>query len=98
MSIYINESLGLYPRHPGDIKLIDPDWEEGMPLPEGWEIVIANDPPEYSGLLQKCIELHPIRIDGVWHRQFEIVDRTQEEIDAKKEMMKKKFIEESVEE
>lgn len=79
MELFINESLGLYPRHPGDIKLIDRSWEPGKPLPEGWEEVIATQPPTVESD-EIWEEIPPAKIDGVWHRQFSVRKLTEEEI------------------
>ena len=83
MELFINESLGLYPRHPGDIKLIDPQWEPGLPLPEGWEEVIPVEPPVIS-VDEIWEETSPVRIDGIWHRQFSVRKLTEEELEAKR--------------
>jgi hypothetical protein len=83
MELFINESLGLYPRHPGDIRLIDPEWEDGKPLPEGWEEVIATEPPQVAKS-QYWVEVAPVKVDGVWHREFEVKTYTQEELDEMK--------------
>lgn len=72
MGIYINPTEDIYPRHDGDMKLIDPTWSEGEQLPEGWEQVEANDPPiEWES---NWIELAPIKVDGQWKRAFEYVE------------------------
>ena len=92
MELFINESLGLYPRHPGDIKLIDPNWEPGLPLPEGWEEVSMTEPP-VVGVSQKWEETHPVKVDGVWHRTFTVRDLTIEEIEEAKTISYKPFVE-----
>ena len=83
MELFINESLGLYPRHPGDIKLINPNWEPGLPLPEGWEEVIPVEPPLVASD-EIWEEIPPVRIDGIWHRQFSVRKLTEEEIAQRK--------------
>lgn len=80
MYMYINESENLYPRFPGDIQLIDPEWNVDKPLPDGWEIVIATPAPELEPH-QSARELPPKKIDGVWHRQWEIVNLSEEELE-----------------
>lgn len=37
---------GTFPLHPGDIQRINPDWEIGDPLPDGWREVFNTVPPE----------------------------------------------------
>lgn len=92
MELFINESLGLYPRHPGDIKLIDPEWEDGNALPEGWEEVIPTPPPqiEHHEIWE---ETYPVKIDNVWHRTFSVRDLTIEELEEKKENERRRFLE-----
>ncbi len=72
MGIYINPTENIYPRHDGDIKLIDPTWEEGTQLPDGWEQVEPNDPP--AEWKENWIEIAPIKVDGHWKRAFEYVE------------------------
>lgn len=83
MSIYINPTTNEYPRFPGDIQLIDPEWEDGKPLPDGWEEVIATEPPQVAKG-QYYVEVAPVKVDGVWHREFEVKTYTQEKLDEMK--------------
>lgn len=80
MHIYINESLNLYPRFPGDIQLIDPDWTVDKPLPEGWETVTPAPAPEITPG-QIFEEIMPEKIDGVWHQKWLVRDMTEEELE-----------------
>lgn len=96
MGLYINPSENIYPRFSGDIQLIDPTWEEGQPLPEGWEEVNPIDPPQVAEG-QYWIEVPPVKVDGIWHREFEVKTYTQEELDAiatEKEALKQLSIKE----
>ena len=92
--MYINESLGLYPRFDGDIQLINPSWQPGMPLPEGWEEVYHTEPPQPA--VGECTEqLYPEKIDGVWYIKWNIRKKTEEEIEQEiilKEETKKRVI------
>lgn len=83
--MYINESLGLYPRFDGDIQLIQPGWTSDMPLPEGWEVVIADEPPVVESN-QEWFEVAPKKIDGVWHRQFDVRELTEEELGRRRSL------------
>jgi len=75
MRIFINELTGEYPRFVGDIVLIDPNWTEADPLPEGWADVEPNDPP--AEWLSHWIENAPVKIDGNWRREFQYVEPAQ---------------------
>lgn len=35
-----------YPRHIGDLLLAHPTYQDGEDLPDGWEVVKKNTPPE----------------------------------------------------
>jgi hypothetical protein len=43
--LFINAS-NEYPRHIGDILLVEPDWDPEKPLPDGWEQVYETEPPQ----------------------------------------------------
>lgn len=79
--MYINESLGIYPRFDGDIQIIDPTWQPGLPLPEGWEEVTPTEMP-VCGPSQIAEELAPEKINGVWHRKWQVRNLTEEEIET----------------
>lgn len=83
MYIYINEKENLYPRFPGDIQLIDPNWTIDAPLPEGWELVV-NVPTPDCEVGQTLEELNPEKIDGVWYRKWKIRNLTEEELEAQR--------------
>lgn len=38
---------GNYPRYIGDLKLVASNWQEGDPLPEGWEQVADTPVPDF---------------------------------------------------
>ena len=42
--------------------------------------VFATQCPEYDALLQKCVELQPILIEGVWTQQWEVQELTADEV------------------
>lgn len=76
--LYINPQSE-YPRHAGDIQLIDPTWEIGQPLPEGWILVEPTEPPVLTGdkVLQ---ELAPQEVDGTFTQVWSLRDMTEQEI------------------
>jgi hypothetical protein len=69
-----------YPRHIGDIKVANPDWEPEFGLPTGWTLVKPTDPPALidGKVLQ---ELFPQEIDGVWRQVWTLRDLTTEELE-----------------
>ena len=71
---YIKISTNEYPRHIGDIE-IDP---AGI---EDYAQVSWCNQPYYNIATQRCYEVTPINIDGVWTMQWVVRDATQEEID-----------------
>lgn len=49
MIVYMDHQ-GNYPRHAGDVKLVDASWEPGKALPEGWkEVHIPDSIPTAKG-------------------------------------------------
>jgi hypothetical protein len=76
MSIYLNVNTKEYPRHDGDLELLG--WQIGQPLPEGWVEVVGDFPTLEAG--EDCSEIEPKEINGVWTRQWSIVQITEEEL------------------
>lgn len=68
-----------YPRHVGDIKVANPEWEPEFGLPTGWIHVQQSEPPTLvdGKVLQ---ELFPQEIDGVWTQVWTTRDMTAEEL------------------
>jgi hypothetical protein len=77
--IYINAE-GEYPRHPGDIQIVNPSWTEGDALPTGWQSVVKTDRPT-AGTDQVAYDSGPVEIDGVLSQGWTIRDLTAEELD-----------------
>lgn len=70
---------GQYPRHIGDLKLAHPEWEQGQPLPTGWqEVAYAQDLPS-RGEYEIVYETEPSEIDGVLTQTFAVRAMTAEE-------------------
>lgn len=78
--LFIN-SENEYPRHPGDILLVNPDFD-GTNLPDGWIAVTPMDPPTI-GENQVADEIFPQLIDGQYVQSWLVRNLTQEEIDAR---------------
>lgn len=72
MSYFIDPD-GNYPRHIGDVKRDNPDWNpETDELPDGWSEVAAGVIPDIpEGFYLN--ELAPAFVDGVLTRQFEVL-------------------------
>ena len=81
MAYYIDAENN-YPKHDGDILALEPDWEPGHPLPEGWQEVAHGEVPEISEN-QYLEELPPIEVKGKLTRQFQVVDYTAEQLAAR---------------
>lgn len=77
--LFIN-SDNEYPRHPGDVLLVKPDFD-GVNLPEGWKPVIPTTPPQ-PGENQIVFEIFPELVGGEYVQSWSVRDMTQEEIDA----------------
>lgn len=84
MATYINTNTNEYPLYTGDMQLIFPDFDD-VNIPEGYALVPHLDAPTCTAT-QRIKELLPILVDGVWVKQFEIVDLTPEEILVREQM------------
>lgn len=73
------DDKGNYPRHIGDVHLINKDYVFGNDLPNGWRQVMPTPLPATSEN-QKVKELAPEEIDGVFYQKFEVVELSQDEI------------------
>lgn len=69
-----------YPRFIGDLTLAHPKWVKEDELPSGWLLVEDTEPP-LAEEHQKLIEHFPVELNGQLVRNFELVNRTQEELD-----------------
>jgi hypothetical protein len=78
MAIYI-DSDGNYPRYDGDILQIQPLWEAGDPIPEGWSQVVEITPPTPNETTY-VYEGSPIEVDGILSQNWISRPYTQEEL------------------
>lgn len=83
MASYINTITNEYPLYTGDMQLIFPDFDDVI-VPEGYALVPHLDAPSCTET-QRIKELPPILMDGVWVKQFEVIDLTPEEIEAREQ-------------
>lgn len=74
MSTYIKLSTLEFPRYPGDIA-IDPDGAED------YAVVEDTDRPAFDEKTQRCYQIAPIKVDGVWRAVWEVSNLTAQEIE-----------------
>jgi hypothetical protein len=73
---------GNYPRHIGNIVVLNSEWQEGQALPEGWIYVNPLDIPAYDLATQKLEELAPtLSEDGQYYQTWNVRDLTAEELE-----------------
>lgn len=70
---------GEYPKFLGDVQLVNPDYQIGDDLPNGWNEVIEVDPPALNKD-EVYFELAPELIDGVYTQKFATRPMTDDEI------------------
>jgi hypothetical protein len=82
---YINTTTLQYPLFQGDIRLDFPDMGDEFVLPDGYaEIVSTPWPEDYDSDLFRVVELAPENVNGVWMQRFDIVAKTETEIENEK--------------
>jgi hypothetical protein len=79
MSTYINTNTKQYPLHQGDIRLEVDGIGEEFVCPEGYAKVQDVDLPDLTDA-QYCVENAPQQVNGVWVKQFSVVQMTPEEV------------------
>jgi hypothetical protein len=82
MSAYINTITKEYPLYPGDMELLFSNFNENN-IPEGYAIVFQPDIPEITDT-QIIEEIQPVLIDGVWTKQFIVLDLTEDQLNNRK--------------
>ena len=79
---YINIATLQYPLFQGDIRLEFPNMGEEFILPEGYaEIISIPWPENYDPKLFRVAELSPENVNGNWMQRFEVVAKTEIEIE-----------------
>ncbi len=81
MAIYYNTETHEFPRHDGDILLIDPTWVPGTPLPEPW-VEVMHTEPETLELPYVSVMGLPTLQDGVWKVTWGQKELSNAEIEA----------------
>jgi hypothetical protein len=81
MAAYINIITREYPFYPGDMELRFPNFDENN-VHEDYAVVLQPDLPEHTDT-QKVDEIAPSLIDGVWTKQYAVIDLTQEELNMR---------------
>lgn len=91
--MYINTETNEYAIREETIRDLHPEIPDGLtganfPAPSKYEKIIEVDPPETDGTLtQYAKHIPPVKINGVWIQQWELVIRTPEQVEA----IKKRF-------
>ena len=84
MSTYINTITGEYPRHIGDILILNPHADPtGAVLPEGWAQVQYTPPPSaesYDATTQVAVQLPPLKTEAGYVMQWAVRDMTEREL------------------
>tara|TARA_R110000868_G_scaffold79966_2_gene227249 strand:+ start:261 stop:572 length:312 start_codon:yes stop_codon:yes gene_type:complete len=78
MAAYINIITNEYPFYPGDMELLFPNFDENN-VHEDYAVVLQPDFPEHTNI-QEVREVAPKLVNGVWTKQYIVVDYTQEQI------------------
>jgi hypothetical protein len=81
MAAYINIITKEYPFYPGDMELRFPNFDENN-VHEDYAVVLQPDLPEHTDT-QRVDEIAPSLIDGVWTKQYVVIDLTQEELNMR---------------
>lgn len=71
---YIKLATMEYPRHQGDVRLEYPDMGNEFVLPETYALVQETPEPEVTET-QMVVEQFPVLNNGVWERQWVVVDK-----------------------
>jgi hypothetical protein len=79
--IYISPT-GEYPRHIGDVQLVESSFKEGGTLPAGWQEVLEAERP-VAGEDKVTVEGAPAEVDGVLTQQWVIRDLTEAELERR---------------
>jgi hypothetical protein len=71
---------GEYPRYPGDIQIVSPEWSFGDPLPDGWIFVNETNPPELEpGQTYEAGD--PEEVNGEWFHTWIVRNLTEFELE-----------------
>lgn len=71
---YIKLATMEYPRHQGDIRLEHPEIGDDFVCPDTYAHVQDTPEPEVTKT-QMVVELPPAQNNGVWERQWAVVDK-----------------------
>ena len=70
---YINTTTNEYPVHEVHIKARNKGFED-------YAIVYNSEIPQYDKITQMCVEVHPMLVDGVYFRKYEVQDKSASQI------------------
>lgn len=78
MAAYINIITNEYPFYQGDMELRFPNFDENN-VHEDYAVVLQPDLPEHTDT-QKVDEIAPSLVNGVWTKQYIVVDLTEDQL------------------
>lgn len=80
---YIHEETGEYPVSEDVLRARFPNMIFPKPFepPDGYAVVPYGTLPEHDPATHRAVEVAPIRVDGAWQPQWQVVPLTQQEID-----------------
>lgn len=92
-----NNAIVIYPYSLSQLHQDNPQTSFPADMPDerlaDWSVypVVKTNPPNYDSLLQNLIEDTPIKINDVWTQAWKITSASQEEIDLRKQEIKKQI-------
>jgi hypothetical protein len=75
------DNEGNYPRHHGDLLLVEPNWQNGNALPEGWQLVAYATEMPIENENETVYEAQPELVNGVLTQAFRVRALTPAEIE-----------------
>ena len=72
---YINTTTNEYPVYEVHIKARNKGFED-------YAMVYNSERPQYDKITQMCVEVHPMLVDGVYFRKYEVQDKSAAQIVA----------------
>lgn len=77
---YINTTTNEYPVYEVHIKARNKGFED-------YAMVYNSEIPQYDKITQMCVEVHPMLVDGVYFRKYEVQDKSVAQIVAERKAL-----------